>query len=102
MSADRDWLCYSTQPAAEGEVRMKGRQRYKWGAFICHVSEDKKDFVIPLAEELQKFGIRVWLDKFTLKVGDSLRQKIDEGLTKSRFGVVVFSPSFFEKNWPKA
>lgn len=80
----------------------KKRKRYKWDAFICHVSEDKNDFVIPLAEELQKFGVRLWLDKFTLKVGDSLRQKIDEGLSQSRYGIVILSPSFFDKNWPQA
>jgi TIR domain len=78
------------------------RQRYKWGAFVCHVTADKKAVVTPLGKELQKFGVNVWLDEFILKVGDSLRQKIDEGLSKSRYGVVVFSPSFFQKKWPQA
>lgn len=73
----------------------------KWDAFICHASEDKKSFVHPLAELLTRRGLRVWYDKFTLKVGDSLRQAIDDGLTQSRFGIVVLSPSFFEKKWPK-
>jgi hypothetical protein len=81
---------------------MKKRKRYKWGAFICHVSDDKKEFVTPLAEELRKFGIQVWLDEFVLEVGNSLREKIEEGLSKSRFGVVVLSPSFFEKKWPQS
>jgi hypothetical protein len=80
----------------------KKRPRYKWGAFICHVTADKKAFVTPLGEELQRFGVSVWLDQFILKIGDSLRQKIDEGLSKSRYGVVVFSPNFFQKKWPQA
>ena len=33
-------------------------------------------------------------------VGDSLRETIDRGLTSSRFGIVVLSPSFFGKRWP--
>jgi TIR domain len=82
--------------------RVKKQKRYKWGAFVCHVTEDKKSFVMPLAQELEKFGIRVWLDKFVLKVGDSLRRKIDEGLSKSRYGIVVFSPAFFQKEWPQS
>lgn len=82
--------------------KRKKHQRYKWGTFICHVTADKKAFVTPLGKELQKFGVNVWLDEFILKVGDSLRQKIDEGLSKSRYGVVVFSPSFFQKKWPQA
>jgi hypothetical protein len=44
----------------------------------------------------------VWFDKFTLKVGDSLRDSIETGLSRSRFGVVIFSKHFLSKNWPKA
>lgn len=40
-------------------------------------------------------------DEATLKVGDSLRQKIDQGLSSSRYGVVVLSSAFFAKNWPQ-
>jgi len=41
----------------------------------------------------------VWFDEFELKIGDSLRQKIDKGLARSRFGVVVLSQSFLTKGW---
>jgi hypothetical protein len=71
-----------------------------WDAFISHASEDKESFVEPLANELQRWGLRVWFDKFTLRVGSSLRESIDLGLSKSRFGIVVLSHSFFSKNWP--
>lgn len=73
-----------------------------WDAFICHASEDKDEFVGPLAKQLTAKGLHVWYDAFTLSVGDSLRQKIDEGLAKSRFGVVVLSTAFFGKAWPRA
>lgn len=35
-----------------------------------------------------------------MRIGDSLRQKIDYGLAHSRTGVVVFSEDFFRKDWP--
>jgi hypothetical protein len=73
----------------------------KHDVFICHASEDKEDFVRPLAELLTQQHIDVWYDEFSLSVGDSLRQKIDEGLAKSKFGIVVFSPNFFNKPWAK-
>ena len=57
--------------------------------------------VRPLAEELKNLGYRVWYDEFELSVGDSLRRKIDQGLSNSRYGVVVLSTSFFAKNWPQ-
>lgn len=69
--------------------------------FISHASEDKDGFVRGLAEALQARGARVWYDEFALRVGDSLREKIDQGLANSRFGVVVLSKHFFSKEWPQ-
>ena len=71
-----------------------------YDVFICHASEDKDSFVRPLAEALRKSHLEVWYDEFSLVVGDSLRESIDRGLSKSRYGVVVISPNFFKKRWP--
>lgn len=67
--------------------------------FISHASEDKDDFVRPLATALINEGLNVWYDEMTLRIGDSLRQKIDKGLANSRVGLVVLSPSFISKGW---
>ena len=67
--------------------------------FISHASEDKADFVRPLADRLREEHVDVWYDEFTLRVGDSLRRSISDGLKQSRFGIVVLSPSFFDKGW---
>ncbi len=67
--------------------------------FISHASEDKDDIVRPLALALRNAGLSVWYDEFELKIGDSLRQKIDKGLAKSKFGIVVLSKSFIKKGW---
>jgi TIR domain len=69
--------------------------------FISHASEDKKTFVRPLAHALKRRGLQVWYDEFSLKVGDSLRRSIDQGLAECTAGVVVLSPSFFAKEWPQ-
>ena len=73
----------------------------KYDLFISHASEDKDDFVRPLAEVLKSLDVRVWYDEFTLDLGDSLRESIDRGLVNSKYGVVVLSPYFFAKNWPQ-
>jgi hypothetical protein len=73
----------------------------EWDVFISHASEDKESLAIPLADALRRAGIRVWLDKQEIELGDSIRARIDEGLAKSRFGVVILSEKFLEKNWPK-
>jgi hypothetical protein len=73
----------------------------RWDVFISHASEDKEAVAIPLTKALERAGLRVWLDRQELRLGDSLRAKIEEGLAKSRFGVVIISPNFLSKDWPQ-
>ena len=42
---------------------------------------------------------KVWYGEFTLRTGDSLRRKIDQGLSNRKFVIVVLSESFFRKGW---
>ena len=72
-----------------------------WDIFISHASEDKEEVVRPLARELKQLKLSVWVDEFTLTLGDSLRRKVDHGLSKSRYGVVILSHDFFSKEWPQ-
>lgn len=72
-----------------------------WDVFISYASEDREEVAGPLAEALKGLGMRVWFDRFELKIGDSLRERIDDGLSRSRFGVLILSPAFFSKHWPK-
>ena len=102
--------CERLQPRIHDSLRVVRRlvsfvyagiyaSRMLYDAFICHASEDKNDFVRPLAERLRQEHVEVWYDEFSLNVGDSLRRSIDRGLAQSRFGIVVLSPSFFRKHW---
>ncbi|AWM12444.1 hypothetical protein DI487_00155 [Flavobacterium sediminis] len=69
--------------------------------FISHASEDKESFVRPLAQELINIGFKVWYDEFTLKFGDSLFEEISNGISKSKFGLVIISQNFLKKEWTK-
>jgi hypothetical protein len=71
----------------------------KWDVFISHATEDQEQVARPLAEALQREGLKVWYAEFSLTLGDSLRRSIDRGLAGSRYGVVILSPSFFQKEW---
>lgn len=70
-----------------------------YDVFISHASEDKDDVARPLAEALRKNGLSVWYDEFELRIGDSLRRKIDKGIANSNFGVIVISRDFVSKGW---
>src|SRR5690554_2161430 len=72
-----------------------------YDVFVSHASEDKDDFVRDFVKCLQQNGLKVWNDEFTLRVGDSLRRSIDNGLKNSRYGIVVLSEAFFSKEWPQ-
>lgn len=74
-------------------------QSKNYDVFISHASEDKDEVVRPLAYALQDLGLTVWYDEFEMKIGDSLRRKIDKGLANSRFGIVVLSKDFIKKGW---
>ena len=69
--------------------------------FVSHASEDKSDFVRPLVNAMSNLGLNIWYDEFSLEVGDSLRRKIDHGLGSSRYGIVILSEAFFNKQWPQ-
>jgi hypothetical protein len=69
--------------------------------FISHASEDKRSLVQPLATALETLGVGIWYDDFALEAGDSLSRSIDRGLSDSRFGLVILSPSFLKKPWPE-
>lgn len=73
----------------------------EFDVFVSHASEDKDSVVRPLAHALQARALEVWFDEFELRIGDSLRRKIDAGIARSRFGIVVLSHAFFAKDWPQ-
>lgn len=70
-----------------------------WDVFLSHASEDKGSVARPLREALKALGVSVWLDEAELRIGDSPRRKIDQGIRSSRFGVIVLSKAFFSKGW---
>lgn len=69
--------------------------------FISHASEDKMEIVKPLADLLIENNLTVWYDDYSLSVGDSLTEKIEEGLSNSSLGVIILSNNFFTKQWPR-
>ncbi len=69
--------------------------------FVCHASENKELVVRPLVEMLKSSGISYWYDEAEIKWGNSLIDKVNEGLSKSSYVMVVLSEDFLNKNWPQ-
>lgn len=71
----------------------------QYHVFVSHASDDKEEFVRPFVTALKTEGLNVWYDETELKIGDSLRRSIDNGLKNSKYGIVVLSEHFFKKEW---
>ena len=69
--------------------------------FICHASEDKESVVRPIVQALDANSISYWLDEAEINWGDSLIDKINHGLSNSKYVIVVLSENFLSKRWPQ-
>lgn len=68
--------------------------------FLSHNREDK-EFVRQLAQDLHRAGITAWLDEAEIKPGDSIIDKIEEGLKGSKYLAVILSPTSVNSSWVK-
>lgn len=71
---------------------------FAYDVFLSHSSKDKA-VVRPLAERLRADGLRVWLDDWEIRPGDSIPAKIEEGLEHSRVLVLCMSANAFGSDW---
>jgi len=69
-------------------------------AFISHSTKDKP-FVRKLAADLVAQGVKVWLDEQQILVGDSIPEKIAQGLAESDFFILVVSHNSVASGWVK-
>lgn len=81
------------------EVRHAERKQDRV-AFLSHSSKDK-GFVRRLAADLVAHGVKVWLDEQRILVGDSIPEKIAQGLAESDFFLIVVSQNSVESSWVK-
>jgi len=67
-------------------------------AFLSHSSLDKP-FIRQLASDLAANGIDVWLDEQRIRVGDSIPEKIAQGLAGSDFFLIGMSQHSADSPW---
>lgn len=66
--------------------------------FLSHSSKDKF-FARELAERLEAYGVKVWLDEAELNIGDSLTEKIGAAIEEADFLGVVLSENSVNSEW---
>jgi hypothetical protein len=55
-----------------------------------------------MAKYMLKSGATIFYDEYSIKLGDSLTQKINQGLQNAKFAIIILSEAFFQKNWTQA
>jgi len=75
-----------------------GRRREKPTVSLSYSSQDKA-FVERLAKELREAGTGVWFDQWEIKVGDSIVDKINQGIQQNDYLAIVLSPDSVASDW---
>lgn len=70
----------------------------KYDLFISYSSKDRPS-VSEFVEILRAHGLTVWFDAFEMQPGDRLRDRIGEGIERSRYMVVVLSEHSINAPW---
>lgn len=79
-----------------GEPKIRFTKDFK--VFIAHASEDKEK-ARSIAQDLSKKGYSVWFDEWEIKVGESIVDKINQGIKKTAFMIVLLSKVSINKPW---
>lgn len=74
------------------------RRNAKATVFISHSSSDKQ-FARWLSVDLKNMGYGVWLDEWSIMVGESIPRKIGLGINDSDFVIVILSPRSVDSHW---
>lgn len=71
--------------------------------FLSHSSKDKV-IIDQIFNEFQKSEIAAWYDKYEIEAGDSITEKINEGLENSDIGIICISQNFLNASsgWTKS
>ena len=77
-----------------------GSDKQRFDCFLSHNSADKP-WVIRLKDELQKQGLKVWLDQNEIRPGDLFVEALERGIKESKSVVLVVSPEAMTSGWVK-
>jgi two-component system, response regulator, stage 0 sporulation protein F len=66
--------------------------------FLSHSSKDKS-FAGKLANRLKSEGYLVWYDDWEIKIGDSIIEKVQEGVRESDFLLIILSTCSVSSEW---
>jgi hypothetical protein len=84
--------------ATEAKEQRHIEHAEKIVAFLSHSSKDKP-FIRQLAADLTAEGVSVWLDEQKIRVGESIPERIAQGLAESDYFLLALSDNSVTSPW---
>lgn len=72
----------------------------EFDGFISYFTGDK-EFARRIAGDLKNRGLHIWRDEGEIDIGDSISDKIQEGLKRCFTFIIILSPESLERPWIK-
>jgi hypothetical protein len=73
-------------------------KRYRYDAFISYSSADAA-WAARLKAELERHGLKVWIDSDELRPGDPIVETLETALNECRSFLLIVSPSSIKSQW---
>jgi TIR domain len=83
------------------EEALKYDRKIPYDAFVSYSHKDK-DFVNIVANLLESKRFKVWYDDFSILPGETIIEKLAQGVRSSRCFMVVLSPDAVKSKWCKS
>lgn len=99
LSLEMAYEDFAEEGFKQKEIRHKETKSNKV-VFLSHSSKDKP-FIRQLAADLTNENVLVWLDEQQINVGDSINEKISQGLAESDYFIVAMSDNSVNSEWVK-
>lgn len=81
-------------------IRSKSDDR-AYDVFLSYASENRA-YAMQLKQALNEANVSVWIDADQINVGDPIVSTIEKGIGTSRFAILLISPEYMSKPYPKA
>ena len=66
--------------------------------FLSHSTKDK-ELVRQVDKVILSFGFRTWLDEIAIRPGDSIRERIEQGIVDADYFMIFFSQASVQSFW---
>jgi len=91
MILPNEWMKFAPEP-------LPLNQEDKWNVFLSYRSVNRR-WVLNLYDILRELGHKVFLDQCALKIGDVLIRELQNALSASQAGILIWSKDSRDSEW---